>query len=238
MKKNQIITHFNNLYNLTDEQKVYLAVHSKRFELILNWLNDKDLKTVLDIGPSFFSELLYPKFQSNLWLMGFNHEDSLGGHLASDAIIKKTNFIAQDLNFLEANKLTVKFDLIICAEVIEHLYTSPNKLFKHLHNFLNNEGYLIVQTPNAVALRKRLYMLLGKNPFEIPRENLDNPGHYREYTLKELKIFALKNGFSIEKVIQDEYFENPSFLSKTYRTFNKLIPPNLKSGITLILKKN
>ena len=67
-------------------------------------LKNKDLQTALDIGPSFLSELLYPKFGANLWLMGFDSRNSIGGHLASDAIIKKTNFIKQDLNFLEAPK--------------------------------------------------------------------------------------------------------------------------------------
>ncbi|MFC5284375.1 class I SAM-dependent methyltransferase [Pedobacter alpinus] len=237
MQKSKIITHFNNLYALNKEQKLYLTVHSKRFEIILNWLRNKDLKTALDIGPSFLSELLYPKFQHHLYLMGFDSENSLGGHLVSNTIIKKTNFIAQDLNFLDTHKITEKFDLIICAEVLEHLYTSPNKLFRNLFSLINKEGYLIIQTPNAVALRKRLLMVFGKNPFEIPRENLENPGHYREYTLKELKTMALKSGFTIDTVIQDEYFEYPSLLSKTYRMFKKIIPPGLRSGITLILKK-
>lgn len=238
MQKKQIIAHFTKLYSLTEEQILYLEVHGKRFELILNWLKNKNLKTALDIGPSFLSELLYPKFGSNLFLMGFDSENSLGGHLASVDIIKKTNFIAQDLNFLETHQITKKFDLIVCAEVLEHLYTSPNKLFKQLFTLLNNEGYLIVQTPNAVTLRKRILMLCGKNPFEIPRENLENPGHYREYTLNELKTIALKIGFTIDKVFQDEYFEYPSLTSRIYRKFKKIIPPSLRSGITLILKKN
>ena len=72
----------------------------------------------------------------------------------------------------------------------------------------------------------------------MPRENLSNPGHYREYTAKELTDLALKNKFSIETVFLDEYFEYPSITSKIYRSFKNLIPKNFKSGITIILKKN
>lgn len=237
MTKKQIQSHFSNMYDLNEEQKLYLEIHSKRFEVVLDWLKDKSFATGLDIGPSFLSELLYPKFENRLSLMGFDAADSLGGHLASTHILKKINFIRQDLNFLEAKTVGQQFDLIICGEVIEHLYTSPKKLLDNLHRLLNHGGYLIIQTPNAVSLRKRLLFLSGKNPFEMPRENLNNPGHYREYTAKELEKLGIESGFKVEKLILNEYFEYPSLISKIYRTFKNIIPPNLRSGITIILKK-
>ncbi len=237
MTKSQILAHFHKLYDLNEEQKLYLEIHAKRFEIILNWLNLKEFDTVLDIGPSFLSELMFEKLGNRLSLMGFDAAESLGGHLASSAILKKIDFITQDLNFWKTTTTDTKFDLIVCGEVIEHLYTSPNKLFNNFYQVLNGNGYLIIQTPNAVALRKRLSMLLGKNPYDIPRENLTNPGHYREYTANELKQFATQAGFKIEKVIVDEYFEYPSLTSKIYRAFKIIIPPNLRSGITIILKK-
>lgn len=237
MTKSQILVHFNSLYNLNEEQNLYLEIHSKRFELILNWLNPKNFGSVLDIGPSFLSELLFKRFNDKLSIMGFDATESLGGHLASSHIFEQTNFIQQDLNFLDAKALRQKFDLITCGEVIEHLYTSPKRLIQQFAQMLNANGYLIIQTPNAVSLRKRLLFLFGRNPFEIPRENLNNPGHYREYTTKELKQLAVQNGFKVEKLMLDEHFEYPSTTSKIYRTFKNIIPPNLRSGITIILKK-
>lgn len=237
MTKNQIFSYFNSLYRLNEAQKLYLRIHGKRFEIVLDWLKHKNLSSVLDVGPSFLSELLYLKLGNKLSLIGFDASESLGGHLASNAILKKTHFIQQDLNFWDAGKTNATFDLIICAEVMEHLYTSPNRLFQNFYSSLNPKGYLIVQTPNAVALRKRLLLLFGKNPYEVPRENLKNPGHYREYTATELRQLATKTGFGVEKLIIDDYFEYPSLTSKIYRIFKNIIPPSLKSGITIILYK-
>lgn len=237
MTKSTILSYFTKIYQLNEEQTLYLKIHGKRFEIILNWLFNKNFLSVLDVGPSFLSELLYRNYGNKLSLMGFDAEDSLGGHLASTKIINQTNFIKQDLNFLDAKTINQKYDLIVCGEVIEHLYTSPKHLLQNFRELLNPEGYLLIQTPNAVSLRKRLALFFGNNPFEMPRENLNNPGHYREYTVNELENLALQTGFKVEKLILDEYFEYPSLISKIYRTFKIIIPPNLKSGITIILKK-
>jgi len=238
MQKEEIKKYFYDNFELNQEKKEYLEIHAKRFKTILSIIENKNFNAVLDIGPSFLSELLYPKFGEKLTLLGFDGEENEGGHLPNSAILKKVKLIKQDLNFFKAYAEDLpKYDLIICAEVMEHLYTSPRILFKNLNHLLNKEGLLIIQTPNAIALRKRLALLFGNNPFEMPRENLENPGHFREYTAKELVGLGQVNGLKIEKIIFDEYFEYPSTLSKFYRFFKIIIPKNLKSGITIVFKK-
>jgi SAM-dependent methyltransferase len=239
MLKEEIKKYFYDNFKLNQEKKNYLEIHAKRFETILSIIENKNFNAVLDIGPSFLSELLYQKFEEKLTLLGFDGEESEGGHLPNTAIFKKVKLIKQDLNFFKACAEDLKtYDLIICAEVMEHLYTSPKLLFKNLRSLLNKNGLLIIQTPNAVSLRKRLSLLSGKNPYEMPRENLENPGHFREYTAKELIALGKINELKIEKIIFDEYFEYPSTLSKFYRFFKAIIPKNLKSGITIVFKKS
>lgn len=238
MTKQAIISFFEEKYHLNEEQKLYLTIHAKRFEVILSLISNRDFNKVLDIGPSFLSELLYNQFENKLSLLGFDDEESAGGHLPDSSIFKKVNFIAQDLNFWDySNTKISNFDLIICGEVLEHLYTSPGMLYQNLYQSLNKNGILIIQTPNAVSLRKRLKMLFGQNPFEIPRDNLKNPGHYREYTINELVKLGLESGFTLEKILLDEYFEYPSKLSQLYRKFKSFIPKPLRSGITIVFKK-
>ena len=239
MTKSEILNFFIEQQALNDEQKLYLNIHAKRFKIII-YLIDKNPKIkVLDIGPSFLSELLYQMFGDNLTLLGFKNDASFGGHLPNSSIFEKVKLIEQDLNFLKVSSISnQKFDLIICGEVMEHLYTSPKLLFQNFHQLLKKNGVLIIQTPNAVALKKRLAMLLGKNPFEIPRENLQNPGHYREYTSDELIRFGKENHFNIKKIIMDEYFEYPSKTSKIYRSVKSLIPKGLRSGITIVYQRN
>jgi len=239
MTKPGIIHFFNEQYTLNEEQQLYLSIHAKRFEIIFSLINKNPQTKTLDIGPSFLSELLYKRFGENLSLLGFKNEDSFGGHLPNSSIFEKVKLIEQDLNFYQlSSQITEKFDLIICGEVMEHLYTSPKKLFQNLHRLLNKHGILIIQTPNAASLKKRLTLLFGKNPFEMPRENLENPGHYREYTTQELIDLGKVNHFSIKKIIHDEYFEYPSTKSKIFRSVKSLIPKKLRSGITIIYQKN
>lgn len=239
MTKSEIVNFFTQQNALNDEQKLYLEIHAKRFEIILSLIDKNPEIKVLDIGPSFLSELLYQLFGNNLTLLGFKSDNSFGGHLVNSSIFEKVKLIEQDLNFLKVSSiLNERFDLIICGEVIEHLYTSPKILFQSFHQLLNKNGVLIIQTPNAVALKKRMSMLLGRNPFEIPRDNFQNPGHYREYTSKELIDFGKENQFGIKKIILDEYFEYPSNISKIYRSLKSLIPKGLRSGITIVYQRN
>lgn len=238
MTKQEIISFFEDNYQLNDEQKLYLNVHSKRFEVVLALIQHQSFSKVLDVGPSYLSELLYRKFGKGLSLIGFEGAQSIGGHLPDLGIFEKVEFIHQDLNFWNSTENKIDgFDLIICAEVLEHLYTSPKTLFLNFSKILNKNGLLIIQTPNAVSFRKRLKMLTGKNPYELLRENLKNPGHFREYTKKELITLGLECGFTTKEIIMDEYFENPSIGSKIYRAFKNIIPKNLRSGITIVLKK-
>jgi SAM-dependent methyltransferase len=238
MDKEQIISYFNAKYQLNEEQTAYLNTHAKRFELVLKHINQSNDQQVLDIGPSFLSILLKEKYQNNLTLLGFADLESTGGHLPDIEILKKNNLIVQDLNFWKVDKNTnLTYDLIICAEVMEHLYSSPVILLQNFYNSLKSNGVLIIQTPNAVALKNRIKLLFGKNPYDIPRENVKNPGHFREYTVKELADIAQKAGFELQEIITDEYFENPSIKSKIYRSLKTIIPASLKSGITIILKK-
>lgn len=238
MQKEEIIKYFNKLYPLNEEQQLYLQIHAARFQTIIALLkNDSVNKSVLDIGPSYLSYLLNKVFATDLSLLGFKGSDSLGGHLPSIDIFSKADFIEQDLNYWDASASDKRFDTIICAEVIEHLFSSPMVFFKNINTILKSGGLLVLQTPNAVSLRKRLLFLSGKNPFEMPRENFKNPGHYREYTYKELENLGKGVGLDVEKVLFEEYFEYPSKLSEVYRSFSGCIPDGLKSGITVVFRK-
>ena len=138
--------------------------------------------------------------------------------------------------------------MIIFAEVLEHLYTSPKFIFEFLYSILNKNGVLILQTPNAVAIHKRLILLLGKNPYMLISEQKNDPGHYREYTKGELVKYARNSGFLINKIGFRNYFDYQySFIRKRQgkkkpilkivNIFYALLPGSLKPGITMVLSK-
>ena len=71
---------------------------------------------------------------------------------------------------------------------------------------IRRPGFVILQTPNAAALHKRLALLRGRNPVEAPRTSLENPGHLHEYTLSELRDQVNAGGLTIDWLRVENYF--------------------------------
>ena len=97
--------------------------------------------------------------------------------------------IVCDLNTIPMHsvpEVDQRFDLIVFAEVLEHLYVSPEAALAWLRHLLKSDGFILCTTPNASSLAKRIKLLFGHNPFERLRGDVNNPGHIREYTRAEL----------------------------------------------------
>ena len=74
--------------------------------------------------------------------------------------------------------------------------------------------------------------VLGQNPFEPIRETRSNPGHFREYTGRELVIICENAGLECERLAYVDYWPT-YFVLKVVQRFH----PHLRNGLTLILKK-
>ncbi len=186
----------------------YGAYHSARFDYVIRkCLNYKPSPntTVLDIGRGPLTFKLCQNYK-RVTSLGFRltsaQEDALRSKPGS---LNFPEHIEFDLN----KSLTVerldrrdKFELIVFGETIEHLVTPPEAVLKFLKTLLADDGIIICQTPNAVALHKRIKMLFGYNPYQRLRFETFNPGHIREYTKQELDEIGESAGL---KVIEHEY---------------------------------
>ncbi|MDH5683863.1 MAG: class I SAM-dependent methyltransferase [candidate division WOR-3 bacterium] len=233
--------------NLDEEAKIYLKYHSKRYSHLLKVASEiralipETNIRIMDIGPSFFTELLVKNLpQDSISTLGFDYNKSRGGHFPLSINYDKSSFVNFDLNDAQYPEKLIKIplcDMVIMAEVIEHLYTAPTLVFNFIKSFLKEDGYLLIQTPNAAALIKRINLLFGKNPYEMIRENRDNPGHFREYTKAELFSIAQKSGFKIIRFIYKNYFNRLSLKEKIYGFILNFLPVSLRDGITIVLQK-
>lgn len=231
--------------NLNTDQKRYLEIHEPRFQkvisLIVHHLPDIAGTKILDVGPSVLTEIIQNRFtDAAVESLGIKGEGRDGGHLPK-GVTDNISHHEFDLNLTDRPEKWIqpgKFDLIICAEVIEHLHTAPEHLLLFLKSLLNSRGILILQTPNAAALIKRLTLLGGKNPYERIRLNSENPGHFREYTSEELQSLARDAGFEIEDVTIENYFRllPVTWKVRSYRALQFLMGKNWKDGITLVLR--
>lgn len=244
----QILDHFRDR-QLDPESRSYIGTHAKRYAFLLDVVINarqtlahlRPTITVLDIGPSYFTELLRLAFPRDTVLtLRLDSAESRGGHLPNAVRHKDQAHFYFDLNDAQYRDRWIKLpsvDIAVMAEVLEHLYTAPTLVLAFVHSLLLTGGILIVETPNAATLKKRLKLLFGENPYEMIRENARNPGHYREYTKRELHQIAATVGFEVLDCVLSNYFSHDSSKRALERVLRNLAPPNLKRGITLVLRK-
>lgn len=215
----------------TIEESAYLNTHAARLaytvNLVQEYRNIFNVKTILDIGPHFLTSCIKRliKPEVSVSTLGWAHEK-----LAPPSVVDRHFHF--DLNHCtdQPPPTTDPFDLIVFAETIEHLYTSPTIILKWLGTLLKTEaGVLIIQTPNAVSLTKRLKMAKGTNPFELIRENRDNPGHFREYTMEELMSFGEQAGLKLYRKEFCNYWQPSSWVARLLENSH----PSFREGITI-----
>ncbi len=221
------------------EEWVYLTYHVDRLAFLVNLIsaqlnrhtpNPQRRTRVLDVGPHFLTSLLHHFFGDRIVLhtIGWKNE-----RLAPSRIIgRHTQFDLNDAHDRARWPNGESYDIVVMAEVIEHLYTAPRVVLAFLTTLLEEGGWLIIQTPNAVALRNRVKMMLGRNPFEPIRETRSNPGHFREYTGEELVAICDTAGLECERLAYVDYWPTYVLLKIVQR-----VNPRLRNGLTLVLKK-
>lgn len=123
------------------------------------------------------------------------------------------------------------------GEVLEHLYTAPSIVLKFIKSLMKQNGFLVLTTPNAVTITKRIALVLGRNPFEMIRDNHKNPGHFREYTKNELIGIGKDSGFEVAEVKIENYFRSDSkAVNFLYRLTS--FRESLRNGIAIVYRKS
>ena len=131
-----------------------------------------------------------------------------------------------------------QMDIVVMGEVLEHLYTSPVHVFRFIASMLRPGGYLIVGTPNALAIQRRMELLVGRHPYETIRETRDNPGHFREYTAAELKELGDLAGLvTVEYEVKNYFKRNTSAGTLLDKLVDIFLPANFNSGINIVYQK-
>ena len=220
----------------------YLAFHQPRFAFLLKVVSEQVVGAprILDVGPSPFTAMLRATLHSPVDTLGLEPE-------ATSERGRHFHFNLNDTQHGAKWRLDFgRYDLIVFAEVIEHLFTAPEIVLAYLRDLLVPGGQLVLQTPNAASLRKRIKLALGRNPFERIRLDPSNPGHFREYTATELAQILAHSGFAVRQSWTQFYFdarharhlvgnEPPSRLRGTVvNIVNRALPAFLREGITIL----
>ena len=107
------------------------------------------------------------------------------------------------------------FSLVLCCELIEHLFEDPMHLMNEVNRILKPGGHLLLTTPNVAALRGISAILLGYHPgffhaYIKPSESGEvDARHNREYTPREIHKLLETSGFAVEKLETGEFRDEP-----------------------------
>lgn len=224
----------------------YVGFHSKRFAWMLAFLESAGVHSeskILDVGPTFTAKLLHDHFGAHVDALSFSpDEETYFG--------KNHRF---DLN-LSQNRETWRLDLgpydaIVFSEVIEHLYTAPRVVLEYLRELLKPGGVMIVQTPNALGLKQRVMLLLGRHPYEPISEDPGSPNHFRESTLDELVAYAKRAGLEVVSAGHYNYFnagfrqnsskgsQVPGWVGALFFRLQDFVPAKMRRGLMLVCRR-
>jgi SAM-dependent methyltransferase len=95
----------------------------------------------------------------------------------------------------------LSYDVVVLAEVIEHVPKPPYLVFEAIHRALSPGGFLIVTTPNLYRLRNLVRMATGRRIFDyfvVPEQ--DGPlGHFLEYSQDQIEWHVRRAGFQLHR---------------------------------------
>jgi hypothetical protein len=231
----------------------YLDYHAARYAKLLTVIGDsaaghrpRDAVRILDVGPNIQTVLLRRRHPDAV-------VDTLGFAHPAARPRPGERHIPFDLNDAASPpredprkgpredppagpRPAERYDLIVLAEVAEHLHTPLSDVLRFLVGWAAPSGLMIVQTPNGAALHKRLRLLRGRSPVEPPRSDRENPGHLHEYTLRELRDQVAAAGLRVERLDVENLFGGDGVAARAYRALGAMLPPTFRHGVTLCVR--
>jgi SAM-dependent methyltransferase len=221
---------------LTPDAGFYWDRHAVRFDFVLRELDRRfrgRARTALDIGGSFQTRMLAEYFPE--WRI-----DTLADVCdARFSLPTPSRHFQFDLNAAPDRArwptLGELYDVIVFMEVIEHLNTPPRRVLEFLAAQLAPGGAIVLTTPNAVWLKNRLRLLMGRNPFEMLRD--DRSGHVREYTLTELATASREAGLEVAAAERHGLYHFSGAKDRFYSAVADATHPSLRRTIFMVLRR-
>jgi SAM-dependent methyltransferase len=195
----------------------YMRAHGWRFRRLLKCLpDDYRPRRVLEIGPTPFTlylKQLHPEWE--MWALDLT--DHFGTRFAADGVQLR----CCDLDRAEIPFADSTFDLLLCTEVLEHVFAPPTSVVAELARVLRPGGRLLLSVPNLATLGNRVQFLFGCSPLPNPDEQMNTGrlhghAHVREYTRREIVRVCRAAGLRVLKTRM--IWKNPADIARLMRT--------------------
>jgi methionine biosynthesis protein MetW len=142
---------------------------------------------------------------SDGYLAGFLSKNDVYGVDYNSAAIERARRVCKlakvaDLNNISSDATLLfdeKFDVIVFADVLEHLIF-PETVLQYFKKMLKPNGRLIISLPNVALWRVRIQLLFGRFDY-VDYGVLDNT-HLHLYTFKSADKLVTSSGFKVIKI--------------------------------------
>ena len=189
------------------EMRAYGTQDFRRF--VHTWSLASDIKgKCLELGGNpYFTTMLLKKF-TDLDISLANYF----GHENNGEYVQTVDYLELNSGEKKSERLTFQhfnienhcfpyaageFDVVIFAEIIEHLLNDPCKVMREIKRVLKPNGTLILTTPNVARLENITRMISGTNIYD-PYSGYGPYGrHNREYNRHELVKLLQFEGFEV-----------------------------------------
>lgn len=176
---------------MTDRYNLNTWSKRSTHNIIINmiWKNKK----VLDVWCSKWYIWRSSDISNKFWWLEYSLDSSIEAKKYYEDVMH------YDLNDLESLNWNVKFDIIIYADVLEHVLY-PEKVILYFDRYLNKDGKVILSVPN-VANRQVRFNLLFWNFDYVDWSGIMDDTHLKIYTYKTAERLLNKWWYIVEKKI-------------------------------------
>lgn len=134
--------------------------------------------------------------------------------------------------------LEESFDIVAALEVIEHMIDT-DRFLQDCYDHLNEDGYLVITTPNINSLRNRVRVPIGKYPHGLECRNIIH--HVRLYNVACLRTQLEEHGFHVVAVSGVNAMPNRFLRFKVLRIMSEAVAeqfPELCGNIVVLARKS
>jgi len=154
----------------------------------------KYFNNILEIGcgQGEFGKLVKRKYSTKYTGIELDNDAAVVAQKYLDLVLVGDVF--EQLLFLPDNA----YDLLICNDIIEHLY-APEILLQAIKVKMKQNATLVCSIPNVRVLGNLIHLLFKKD-FQYSTDGIRDKTHLRFYTKKSIMRLLQNNGFSIVKI--------------------------------------
>ena len=144
---------------------------------------------------------------------------------------------ALDLNTTFSQSIESSFQLVTALEIIEHL-DSPRNFLRQVHSLLDDNGYLLVTTPNVGTWQGRLRFLFRAELVHFGEWDYHNHRHISPVTDLHMDLMFREIGFQLVESVTSGSFQSRWRRIATYpisQFFALIFGPKTKGDINIYL---